>query len=507
MKLIRRIQKHSFFNEYIIFLSFLFYGFLVFAPFLSGRQRVHDSYLVEIYAGYNFMINGLFNQGRIISAWFYRILQFFNPPYNLTMAISVGTSILFLSIAAYIVFHLVRKYVDEESYRNIRILSAIGSLLLFFNLFILESMLFFENAIMSLGILLAVIACSLFLKSGAKWYIASFLCMILSMFCYQSSAAFFPPLIVLFLGVKYQNQISLLVRKILVAVLVHGGGLLINFIFLQMVSDDVRFEGEVRFMENIMRSFEAFIRFGLNHMGFMPNYVLSLFLLTFFCIFVYVCNRQKKFIGFITSVMSFIAIFAATFILMLPMATDRWYIFPRNGVAMAGIGGLMLLGIALYSKRVNKVVMFIATLFLLIVSQIQIDIQLNSRVNNHLDMHELALIGEKLFAYEEYRGSPIEQIYFGYDSPKVWFRPQLNNYNDLTISMWNVSWMPHPFIRHYLGREISMLPMSSYDIARIADAREAHWFTGGRMVFDEGSVYLILNNIISNPRGEPVLKK
>jgi len=501
MGFVRRIKDHPLFKEYVVFLSFLFYGFLVFAPFLSGRQRVHDSYLVEIHAGYNFMIEDLFNQGRIVSAWLYRVLLFFNPPYDLTMSVSVGVSIVFLAIAAYTVFYLVSKYVDAESYRNIRILSAIGSLLVFFNLFILESMLFYENAIMSLGILLAVMACALFLKGGVKWYIASLFCMILSMFCYQPSSAFFPPLIVLFLGVKTKAKYSLLALKISIAVLVYGCALLSNFIFLQMVSDDSRFGGEVRLTENITRSVEVFMRFVSNHMGFMPDYVFSLFLLGFLCIFTYVCFRHNNLTGFITGLMSFVAIFAATFVLMLPMATDIWYIFPRNGVAMAGIGGLMLIGIALYSKRVSRIVMLVAVLFLLIVSQIQIDIQLNSRANNHLDMYELALIGERLRGYEEHLGSPIEQIYFGWDTPMEWFRPQLNNYNDLTISMWHVRWMVRPFIWHYLGREVTVRMMSHDEMERIAETRSEHWFTGGRMVFEDGSVYLILNNITGTPRG------
>ncbi|MCL2224209.1 MAG: glucosyltransferase domain-containing protein [Defluviitaleaceae bacterium] len=498
-KVIKNVQSPSIFKEYYVLLIYLFYGFIVFAPFLSGRQRVHDSYLVEIYAGYGFMINGLFNQGRVFSSLLYQALLFLNPPFNLAMAISTGVSIVFLSIAAYIMFYLTKKYAVPSDCRNRDILATIGSLLVFFNLFILESMLFFESAIMSLGILLAVIACALFLRGGIKWYVISLICMILSMFCYQPSSAFFPPLVVLFLGANHQEQISRLIKKIFIAALIHGGALFSNFIFLQIFSYDARFDGEVRIIENISFSINAIVRFGLNHMGFMPNYVFSLFLFVFFCIIIYVCYWQKKPTGFVTILMSFVAIFAATFVLMLPMSTDIWYILPRNGVAMAGIGGMMLLGIVLYSKRVSRIVLAIATVFLLIVSQIQIDIQLNSRANNHLDMLELALIGERLRAYENYRGSPIERIYFGYDSPKTWFRPQLNNYHDLTISMWHVGWMPRPFIWHYLGREVSMRPMSSYDIERIAYARKEHWFTGGRMVFDDGVVYLILNNITTIP--------
>jgi len=492
-KLTIKIKAHSFIKEYMVLIFYLFYSFIVFGPFLSGQQRVHDSYLVELFDNYGFMVRGLFNQGRIISSWFYSALLHINPPYTLAMSISVGASLIFLSLAAYIVFCLIKKFAALEDCRNSYILAALGSLMLFFNLFILESMLFFENAVMSLGILLAVVACALLMRDGIKWYIASLFCMILSMFCYQPSSAFFPPLAVLFLGIKHQNELALLIRKILGAALIYGAALFSNFIFLTLISTDTRFAGEVRLSENFANSVRAFFSFGLNNFGFMPNYVFSLFLFVFMCILTYICIRHKMYKILLASIVAFSVIFITTFTLLLPMASNIWYIMPRSGVAIAGIGGLMIISIATCSKKTRKSTLLVAALFVLIISQRQIDIQKNSYANNQLDMQELHNIVNTIRSYEDYHGLTINHIYFTYDA-HAWQRKTLNNYGDLTIRILQVSWMPEPLLHLYFGRGVSVMPMSwvmtQEEIERVSYKRESFWFTNGRIVFVEDTAYI-----------------
>jgi len=496
------IQEHRFTKDYKVFVACVFYSALVFYPFLTGRQRVHDSYLVEMYAGYRFMINGLFNQGRVISSWFYRVLLFFNPPYTLAMAVSVGASLVFLSMAAYIVFCLVRRYGDVTS-RNAYVLAALGALMIFFNVFLLETMLFFENAVMSFGILMAVAAVALALWGGVKGYVLSLICMVISVFCYQPATAFFPPLIALFGGaasnveITFGSKVVRFMKYAVPAAVVYIVALLSNVIFLQVIpGGDGRFYGETRIFDNISHSITASRYFLQNNWGFLPNYVFSLFLLIFVVALAIYTLRKKNYFALASCVIAFLLIFVASFVILLPMATDRWYIFPRSGVALAGIGGLIIVAIALYAKRINRAVLIAAALFVLIISQRQIDIQINSYANQHLDMMELNVIANKLRDYEEHYGITIQRIYIGYDTPMVWFRSQLNNYNDLTISMWHVSWMPGPFLSYQLGRPFTVLHMTPYDMERIASYRQAHWFTGGRMVFDGETVYLILNNVM-----------
>ena len=497
-KVAEKLRAHPYAKAYPVLAAFLFYSFIVFGPFLSGLQRVHDSYLVERFGGYGFMANMLFNQGRVLSSWYYRVLLFLGPPYNGAMAVSVGLSLIFLSIAAYIVFCQVRKFAPPETCRNHYVFAAMGSGMIFFNVFIAESMIFFENAIMSLGILLAVLASDLFLRGGRKGYLGSLICLIVSMFSYQASSVFFPPLVILFLGAKYKEQLSLLLRKISFAALIYGAALLVNFIFLLLVSDDVRFAGEVNLLWNIYRSLLSFLWFGLNNFGFMPDFVFSLFLLAFLGILIYTCRKRKEFKLLLISLIAFIAVFATNFLLLLPMASDDWYILPRSAVAMAGIGGFMIISIALCAKKIHKSTLLLTAVFVLMVSHVQLDIQRNNYANNQLDMQELHQIVETIRAYETYHGLEVNRVLFAYETPREWQRETLSHYNDLTVRILRVSWMPEPLLWRYFGRDLVVLPMSEAlsqeEMERISGKRESHWFTNGRLVFEGGSVYIFFEN-------------
>jgi len=488
-------MKKTFWNESLVFGLFLFYSFLVFAPFLSGQQRVHDSYLVELYRGYDFMIRGLFQQGRIVSSWFYRILETLNPPHTLMMGLSVGASLVFLSMAAYLVYCLFCAYApvsDEKMQQNRLILAALGSLMLVFNLFISESMLFFENAIMSLGILFALVSATLFVRGGRWNLIGSLLFLILSVFCYQPSSAFFPPVVLLFLGARYGGNLWLFLQRSFQAAALYGTGLFSNFLFLSLISTDVRFVGELRLLENLRNSFMAILRFGAHQLGFMPRYLFSSFLLIFLAILALNCYRQKKLMHIFVCLLAIASLFAATFALLLPMASDTWDITPRAGVAMAGIGGLLLLGIALFSETVRKPVLLVALLFVLLISQRQLDIQRNNYASNQLDMQELTAIVQTIRAYEAYHDITVRRIYFAYDSPEAWSRENLRHYNDLTVSILRVEWMPPPLLRYHLGPEVSIAqyPMTAEEAAVFSEARQRHWFTNGILVFDGETVYI-----------------
>ncbi|MCL2563916.1 MAG: glucosyltransferase domain-containing protein [Oscillospiraceae bacterium] len=489
-----RLKSHLRGKDAVVFGLFLLYAALVFSPFLAGQHRVHDSYLMELYGSYDFMIESLFNIGRLFSALFFQILYFLNPPFTWVMRISVAVSLVFLALSAYIVFCLLRRYAPSTAKRNGYILAALGSLMVFFNIFILETVLFLETSVMSFGILLTVVAAARFLRGGVKNYLLSLLCLIISVFCYLPGTIFFPPLVVLFLGAKHQTELRPLLRKIGLAILVFAGAMLVQFAFLTLISDDVRFAGDVLLTENVRQSGIFFARFMLNQLGFLPRLVFFAFLLGFFCILAVTCHKRKNYKALVLALLPTVAVFAALFAVYLPVATDNWYIMPRTAIAIASIGGLMILGIVLCAEKIGKPVLLIAVLFTLLISQRQIDIQQNTYANNRLDMQELNHIVETIRAYEAYHDIRVEQIFFTYDTPRSWFREGITDYSDLTIRVWQIPWMPRPLLQPYLGRDLTIFPMhmvmTDEEIEEVAARREYHWFTNGTFVFDEETVYI-----------------
>jgi len=484
-------------RDALVFVVFLLYSALVFGSFLRGEQRVHDSFLVEHYAGYERMISGLFSQGRLLSSWFYQVLHFFNPPYTLTMRLSVAASLVFLSLSAYIVFRLVRQYAVSTEEKSGYVFAALGALMLCFNLFIAESMLFFENAIMSLGILLAIVALVLFLRGGRKHYLLGFLALILSVFSYQPSSVFFPPLAVLFFGARYHTDLRQFFRRICLAAFLYAIAVFSNVMFLFLRSIDVRFAGDLRLSDNIRYTADALGQFFLNQFGFFRDYVFLLFLILFFGILILICLRQQMVRALFVSILSLVTLLAATMALHLPVASDSWYIAPRSAVALGSLGGLLLLAIALFARRIKRPILIAALLFTLLLSQKQIDIQQNTYANNQMDLQELAHIVDTIRAYEAYHGIRVTRIYFGYDVPQVWQRESLRHYQDLTIRMLQIPWMPEPLLQINLGHDVTVLyirdHLSPEKIEQVTADRQSHWFTGGGLVFDGETVYLFLS--------------
>ena len=117
MKVRFKMNLISFFKKQYTWLIFIiFYAILIFSPFLRGQQRVHDSFLVEIF-GYRFMTDdifdigfSLFNQGRVFSGMFIIFLDFIDIGFDLAMGISVFLSLIFLSISSFIILYLLEKY-------------------------------------------------------------------------------------------------------------------------------------------------------------------------------------------------------------------------------------------------------------------------------------------------------------------------------------------------------------------------------------------------------------
>jgi hypothetical protein len=385
------------------------------------------------------------------------------------------------------------------------IIAAIGALMLFINVFVLETMLFYEGWIMSLGVLAAVFAAIWTVRGGRRGLLFGIGFMMLSVFSYQSSAAYFPPLVILFLfrTEDDKKRVISFLNKAIIAAGIFTLAVLANMLYMRIVGSDTRLAGDTRLTENFSLSVKTLADFLRNCFGFMPNYLFLVFIIIFIASVVFYGVRAKRYFLMITTLLAFVVSLVIIFVMMLPVTTTSWYVFPRSGTVLAGSGGVLILAMAILAnknrckvmEKVTVGVIVTATVFALIISQRQIDIQQNHYAARQLDMMELAYMVDTIRAYENYYGIIVSQIYFGYDHPLEWFRPQLNNYNDLTLSLWHVPWLPKHFFAKYLGIPASDRPIDNYKFDPNGSTRYVHWFTRGRIVFDNDIVYIVINNI------------
>ena len=156
----------------------------------------------------------------------------------------------------------------------------------------------------------------------------------------------------------------------------------------------------------------------------------------------------------------------------------------------------MIICIALHSPKIHKLVVLLAVVFVMVVTQKQINMQMNNYANNQMDRQQIDWVMSTIRSYEDYHGLRIRRIYYLYDSPDVIFRQSLSNYWDLTISILQVRWMPYPIFYIHFGRDVVVSSMYRYmhadEIARISYERGRHWFTNGYMVFEGDTLFIFI---------------
>jgi len=424
---------------------------LVFSPFLRSHW-VHDSYLIRMY-GYRYMVKAGINAGRPVTSLFYTILDGVGLPYRWTMALSVSATVVLLSFAAFIVFYMARSRISDGEHDIKRdALLFMGSMSIFFNLFLPDSLLFFENSVVALGVLLTVISCLLFVRGGRLNLGLSLAFHVAGVFCYQSDISYFLPFVILFTFMGSKHSVKSAALRLSIACGFYAAAMAANYGFIRLVgSNDRRVTGGFDLGENLRLCGETLGNFFRDNFGFMPDYLFTLFLLAFTAVLVYNAVRSRKYSPLIVTGVSVAALIVCALLPHLPMR--HFYVMPRSGIALAAMGGLLMVCAAMTSRKVKTPIVLLFALFILVIGQRQIDIQKNNYANNHMDMREVAYIGDAILHYEAESGIPVAKIVAALDPAPQFFRPYLKNYEDITIRVLTVPWMVHPMVSEYLGRD------------------------------------------------------
>ena len=479
----------------------MFYALLVFSPFLRGQQRVHDSILVEFF-GYRFMTDDLFGigfslfyQGRPFSGWFYLFLDFLNLPFNIAMGVSVFFSLVFLALSAFIVFFMLHKYTRlAEKGLFLQIIALLGCVSLFFNIFILDSFLFYENAIMSLGVLFGVLAVLNFVKFTKKGYIWAVVFLILGIFSYQASIAYFIPLVVLFIACRVSFCPKKTLKFTVLAGAFYAFAMFLNFLYLLLlVPADARFGdfATIDFIANARGIIRQSISIFSNLLGFLPRFSFFVMLLGLFAL-----ATKSIFDGKWASKLFVLGLAAVGFVfaaMIFHLPIGVFYVLPRSAVSLAGFGGLILIFFSIVAKNAKKWAVLGAAVFVLIISASIIDAQMNNFANNRLEQVEVAMLAQQIWQYEQKSNQQIEYLHTIMGIPNNHFRPNLRHYQDVTIRLLSLNWMVRPLLENHMNRSWQPDWSVSYADFMAMSERENEIRLGeNRLLFVENRLYLVI---------------
>ncbi len=473
-----------------IFILILFYGCIVFSHFLK-MHFIHDTYTISI-KGYDFMVKPLWEQGRPISSLFYYFLSLLNPPYRLTMYISVLISIIFLSVSATVIWKMAVEYIEKHNvWQHLFLIISCTSI--FFTLFITDLLLFFECCVTTSGIMCSTLAVYYFLKRRKKNIILSAFLLIISIFTYQPSIALFLPLCIPFIFKKYAGNKKAIFQNVLLAGFLYSLPFLINYLYLKATSStDGRFFGEVILWENLLHCKTAIVGFFKNNFGFMPNYIFFAFLGYFVLMCVINCIRTKTFMNLLCLFMALASVVVTALLPHMAIVTNSWYIVPRSAVGLASTVGIAMLVMNMSFKRIQKSHVIVSLLFLLVISIKLLDIGNSMITNNKLDVQDLGFISDVIQTYEKQNNMTVNTIYFTYDSNPDFHRQGMEDYKDLNLRILSVDWMVRTLLNKEMGRNYSRNNMSDEERSVYFGDADWHAMSLEQFVFVDDALYLCL---------------
>ncbi|MBR3325300.1 MAG: glucosyltransferase domain-containing protein [Clostridia bacterium] len=404
-----------------------FFGF-----FLKMNYSV-DTYL--LFASENLgYVQEFIKSGRFITAFLFKILQFFRFTPETMYVVSFIIGIACTTFAIYTLYIILKKYIKSD------FINAIISIATIINPFIIELWLFAEMGIMMLSILACVLAFKHFdeyLENNKKREIG--LCiafMLIALFSYQGTVAIFMALSSISV-ILHSNKLKLFIKNTLIYFLCYGIPTIINFVVVMLIGNK-RVGGNYNFIQTISFIFNAsneqlFKGFGLYpKILFILLYVLIVVGVIIYIIMLDKGTKQKTLDLLKYLYMLFITYFF-TIATIIPQNVSSAVMFPRNSYAYGSLVGLSLIFVTTFTKTKKEIKyknQFIVAISIgvLIMEFIQFtNIGINRYIVNYMDKYIVYEINDKINKYENETGIKVENVaIYNLDSSSV-FYPEIND--------------------------------------------------------------------------------
>lgn len=414
-------------ENYKITLISIIYGIMTYSLYFNAHY-VHDSYRIYNF-GFLQNLKGLWTQGRPISMWFNILFNFLNISPRIGQIISIFLTIIFLGLSCTLIYSLITKRLQNNSKLSTKnkIIILIACIVLFFNVYITEWMMFFESCIIALGCLLSIIGIYLLLniQNNYKKYLLSSLFLILGIFCYQSSIALAGAIIVLL--TIYDNKktkIFDIIKKVILNMLPYILALICNFAFVKLVNlantSDARLSGNIDILYNIKLAIVQSKWYFIDMFNFPTKNIFAILIIFTFIYYIVklLLNKQSKiYILYIS-----ISLFSLWFLSILPilaMPSSSIYFMSRSVPYIASIFPLLLLCIYLFDNNdyLNNKLLYILLIIYTIISTLSV-IKVTSEClrNNIQDIDIARTIQNKIDEYEKNTNNVIDTIILVPDS-------------------------------------------------------------------------------------------
>ena len=432
---------------------------LTFSIMLFPNHYASDTYNIIELGFKEYAIKWFAPSGRIIGMLVLFIFEKIGCSCDLYIFIMKLIAILIATISINIFYELLLKHSNQEINVLKKIVYFLSTIILFLNSATYEYFYYPESGVMWLGVLLVILAIKANLRLEDKFrYIKSFVLVFLAMNCYQAIILIYLPMLILFLGLKYDSF-----KKVFCEILKSGIILCLNLILGYLIIEILRnkFDVIIYRYNNIIIN-KDIMKYNLYELlllynGGIPNLAITVINLMTVEFIVTIPKETLKYsrkniivMALLIIVISFVQVFT------LISITD-FYIADRIQYAYIATIGLNLLFMAFYTKIldikiINKGFAIICMLIAIFNIFNSINITIDSRLVRQRDI-AIATRISKLIAEYENSNQEIKYVEYCYDFYNTKFDKDVRKVGEATQRVMWGDWVIDNAIRYFSGKK------------------------------------------------------
>lgn len=188
---------------------------IIFIPFLQGHY-IPDTYGIIERGLIDYSINNSLTDGRMIMGILNLLINSLDIPIMFYVIGTLFFAIVLSCILIIVLKNIILKFRPADN-RWLELLVIVICYVTVFNFMYIENLYFIECIVMALSLLLYTIGANLVVNKSKGYFWKSGLCVIIGMMSYQGTIGFFLSLVFLFSILKNKNEISNIIKDILIS--------------------------------------------------------------------------------------------------------------------------------------------------------------------------------------------------------------------------------------------------------------------------------------------------
>ncbi len=500
MERIKKFIKYFFIDNKILWLCLLltliFFGNMSKLEFSRCTYRMYAAPFMDEYNHYIII-------GRYIVALFWGLVSKIGLSIYETYAISFFISILSITMSIFVLFNILKKYINNKF---LNLLLSTGVII---NCFLIDYCIYIEKGIFALSILLCILATKFlieYLDTKKKINLLySTILLILSSFSYQGTVALFIALSTIFI-VKYSDSIKKFIINNLITASVYGFTMGISYLLVRLLGSKStsRTTGNLDILESIRKVVKGMKNIILDSYGVMPKYFfIAIFIIVFsiisFIIFRY-CDKFKNnkkesnivvFLGFIYILLACVitSVLPQLFIDVGAVNISARAIYP-----FASIIWLSIIYLLVNVKLENKVFINIFLAIILVFLSVQC-YKYNRIITDHYILNyvekEYALnIKNHIEEYEKQNNIEIKNIIFYEDANCLLHYDDLESHYDINERVFRTKYCRIEIINYFMNRRIKQLECKNEKYEKEFKSIDYNCFDESELKFEGDTLHL-----------------